>query len=195
MTFPARLILSAVICVIASAASFGPATAQLNRDSTRTSYMAVLDDSCKGYRVALAYPRAEHDKIKAAVKAEGAAGPYAEIAKQFEQNTKVVGVAGACQDAFKKLETDLDFGDQDHHGADGPIRARRFPRAEWLPDQVAFHQACLDAGFADVPPVVRLERNAFYERARQAFGVVMTSDTAQYANLILKKGVTGLARR
>ncbi|HWA72466.1 MAG TPA: L-fucose mutarotase [Polyangiaceae bacterium] len=47
----------------------------------------------------------------------------------------------------------------------------------------------------NVPPVVRLERNAFYERARQAFGVVMTSDTAQYANLILKKGVTGLARR
>jgi L-fucose mutarotase len=47
----------------------------------------------------------------------------------------------------------------------------------------------------NVPPVVRLERSAFYERARQAFGVVMTSDTAQYANLILKKGVTGLARR
>jgi len=47
----------------------------------------------------------------------------------------------------------------------------------------------------NVPPVVRVERSAFYERARQAFGVVMTSDTAQYANLILKKGVTGLARR
>lgn len=47
----------------------------------------------------------------------------------------------------------------------------------------------------NVPPVVRLERTAFYERARQAFVVVMTSDTAQYANLILKKGVTGLARR
>lgn len=45
------------------------------------------------------------------------------------------------------------------------------------------------------PPVVRLERHAFYERARAAFAVVMTSDTAQYANLILKKGVTGLTRR
>jgi L-fucose mutarotase len=47
----------------------------------------------------------------------------------------------------------------------------------------------------NLPPVVRLERNAFYERAGAAFVVVMTSDTAQYANLILKKGVTGLARR
>jgi L-fucose mutarotase len=47
----------------------------------------------------------------------------------------------------------------------------------------------------NVPPVVRLERSAFYERSRQAFGVVMTSDTAQYGNLILKKGVTDLARR
>jgi choline dehydrogenase len=56
-----------------------------------------------------------------------------------------------CFDFFKKLETDLDFGDQDHHGADGPIRAHRFKREAWLPDQVAFHTACLDAGFADVP--------------------------------------------
>lgn len=46
-----------------------------------------------------------------------------------------------------------------------------------------------------VPPIVRLERSAFYERAKQAFAIVMTSDTAQYANLILKKGVTGLKRR
>jgi L-fucose mutarotase len=48
---------------------------------------------------------------------------------------------------------------------------------------------------ANVPPIVRLERNAFYERARRAFAIVMTSDTAQYANLILMKGVTGLAPR
>ncbi len=56
-----------------------------------------------------------------------------------------------CFDYFKKLEADLDFGDQDHHGSGGPIPARRFKRDEWLPDQVAFHTACLDAGFSDVP--------------------------------------------
>ncbi len=36
---------------------------------------------------------------------------------------------------------------------------------------------------------VRIERNAFYERARQAFAVVMTGELRIYGNLILKKGV------
>lgn len=34
-----------------------------------------------------------------------------------------------------------------------------------------------------------VERFAFYERARQAFAVVATSEKALYANVILKKGV------
>jgi L-fucose mutarotase len=34
-----------------------------------------------------------------------------------------------------------------------------------------------------------VERFAFYERARKAFAVVATSETALYANIILKKGV------
>ena len=57
----------------------------------------------------------------------------------------------SCYDYFKKLETDRDFGDQEHHNANGPIVVRRFSREEWHPDQIAFHQACLDAGFSDVP--------------------------------------------
>jgi L-fucose mutarotase len=40
------------------------------------------------------------------------------------------------------------------------------------------------------PAPARLERFAFYERARQAFAVVATGDTAKYGNVILKKGVT-----
>ena len=39
----------------------------------------------------------------------------------------------SCFDYFKKLETDLDFGDQEHHGADGPIRMRRFKRVGVAP--------------------------------------------------------------
>jgi L-fucose mutarotase len=35
----------------------------------------------------------------------------------------------------------------------------------------------------------QVERFAFYERARQAYAVVATSETALYANLILKKGI------
>ena len=51
---------------------------------------------------------------------------------------------------FRKIETDSDFKD-DFHGSDGPIIARRFKREEWLPAQVAFYNACRNAGFPDSP--------------------------------------------
>ena len=35
----------------------------------------------------------------------------------------------------------------------------------------------------------KLERQKFYDRARNAFAVVATGETKQYANIILKKGV------
>ena len=57
----------------------------------------------------------------------------------------------SCVESFRRLETDVDFGHEPHHGADGPIIARRFRRDEWLADQVAFYNACLAAGFSDVP--------------------------------------------
>jgi predicted dehydrogenase (TIGR03970 family) len=56
-----------------------------------------------------------------------------------------------CFEYFCKLETDVDFGHTEMHGSDGPIIARRFKPEEWLPDQKAFYQACLDAGFPDCP--------------------------------------------
>jgi L-fucose mutarotase len=40
------------------------------------------------------------------------------------------------------------------------------------------------------PAIERIERFAFYERAKNAFAVVMTGETAKYGNIILKKGVT-----
>lgn len=49
---------------------------------------------------------------------------------------------------YRRLERDLDFGDRPHHGADGPIPVRRFPRDEWLAPQTAFVAACQDLGFA-----------------------------------------------
>jgi L-fucose mutarotase len=41
-----------------------------------------------------------------------------------------------------------------------------------------------------VQPPVRIDRFAFYERARKAFAVVITGKTAKYGNILLKKGVT-----
>lgn len=41
-----------------------------------------------------------------------------------------------------------------------------------------------------VAPILRIERFAFYERAKTAFAVLLTGETAKYGNIILKKGVT-----
>lgn len=38
-------------------------------------------------------------------------------------------------------------------------------------------------------PYSTLERSGFYEQAGKAYAVVVTGETAQYANIILKKGV------
>jgi len=43
----------------------------------------------------------------------------------------------------------------------------------------------------DAPAPERIDRFAFYNRAKNAYAVVMTSETAKYGNIILKKGVTG----
>jgi|SRR5476649_2762162 len=38
--------------------------------------------------------------------------------------------------------------------------------------------------------IERIDRFAFYQRARQAFAIVITGETAKYGNILLKKGVT-----
>ena len=55
-----------------------------------------------------------------------------------------------CLPAFKRLETDLDF-DGEWHGRSGPIPIRRHPRAELVPWQAAFLDACKLQGIADCP--------------------------------------------
>jgi L-fucose mutarotase len=52
------------------------------------------------------------------------------------------------------------------------------------------YRDAIDRHWPDTPDVARVERFAFYERAKQSFAVVMTGETAKYGNVILKKGVT-----
>ena len=52
------------------------------------------------------------------------------------------------------------------------------------------YRAVIDRHAPDAPAISRLERFAFYDRAREAFAVVMTGETAKYGNVILTKGVT-----
>lgn len=47
----------------------------------------------------------------------------------------------------------------------------------------------IDAHWPGTPAVERVERFAFYERAKKAYAVVMTGETVPYGNIILKKGV------
>ena len=51
----------------------------------------------------------------------------------------------------RKMESHHDFPGGDFHGRDGPIPVRRYPKKEWLPHSVAFHEACLQEGFHDDP--------------------------------------------
>lgn len=58
----------------------------------------------------------------------------------------------------------------------------------------AAYRSEIDKHWPKTPPVARVERFAFYERARKAFAVVMTGETVKYGNVILKKGVIPLPR-
>lgn len=55
------------------------------------------------------------------------------------------------------------------------------------------YRAVIDRHAPDAPAITRIERFAFYDRARNAFAVVMTGETAKYGNIILKKGVTPIS--
>ena len=58
----------------------------------------------------------------------------------------------------------------------------------------AAYRAAIDQHWPNTPAIARMERFAFYERAKKAFAVVMTGETATYGNVILKKGVISVKR-
>ena len=41
--------------------------------------------------------------------------------------------------------------------------------------------------------IERMERYAFYERAKKAYAILLSGETAKYGNVIIKKGVTPVA--
>ncbi len=50
--------------------------------------------------------------------------------------------------------------------------------------------SAIQEGAGAAPHLTRIDRFAFYDRAIQAFAVVITGETAKYGNIIIKKGVT-----
>jgi L-fucose mutarotase len=52
------------------------------------------------------------------------------------------------------------------------------------------YRAAVDKHAPDTPPIAKIDRFDFYERAKSAFAIVMTGETRKYGNIILKKGVS-----
>ena len=50
--------------------------------------------------------------------------------------------------------------------------------------------AAIRAHAPNAPNPMRVDRFAFYDRARKAYAVVMTGEVRTYGNVLLKKGVT-----
>jgi L-fucose mutarotase len=61
------------------------------------------------------------------------------------------------------------------------------------PSVESSYRAAIDRHWPKTPAIARIERFAFYERAKKAFAVVMTGETVKYGNIILKKGVIPVA--
>lgn len=57
------------------------------------------------------------------------------------------------------------------------------------PSVEASFREVIDQRWPGTPAIERIERFAFYERAKRAYAVVMTGETVKYGNIILKKGV------
>ena len=69
------------------------------------------------------------------------------------------------------------------------VRPSTPPQAGWqTPIWAEYKAIARDAKGAEVE-FAEIERFAFYERAKKAFAVVATGETALYGNLIIKKGI------
>jgi len=54
----------------------------------------------------------------------------------------------------------------------------------------ASYRQAIDKYWPNTPSIQRIDRFDFYDRAKQAFAILMTGETVKYGNIILKKGVT-----
>jgi L-fucose mutarotase len=72
-----------------------------------------------------------------------------------------------------------------------PLVMMKVGAADTLDPQVETdYLAAIRRHVPTAPAPERLERFAFYERARQVFAVLMTGEARKYGNILLKKGVT-----
>ena len=58
--------------------------------------------------------------------------------------------------------------------------------------EISFREQ-IDKHWPETPAIKRIDRFDFYDKAKSAFAVVMTGETAKYGCIVLKKGVTPVA--
>ena len=58
----------------------------------------------------------------------------------------------------------------------------------------AAYRAAIERHHPGTPAIAFIPRFDFYARARQAFAVLVTGETAKYGNVLLKKGVTPVSQ-
>ncbi len=78
----------------------------------------------------------------------------------------------------------------DNYVDDPVVMMECVPGDEPDPAVEAGYRRVINAYAPDTPLIRFIERFDFYERASEAFAVVMSGDTRKYANIILKKGVS-----
>jgi L-fucose mutarotase len=80
----------------------------------------------------------------------------------------------------------------DSYVPDPLIMMQAVPGDQLDPAVETAYRLPIDKRWPGSPKIARIERFAFYERARKAYAVVMTGETVKYGNIIIKKGVPPL---
>ena len=70
------------------------------------------------------------------------------------------------------------------------IMMQPVPGDTFDPNVEVRYREVIDRHAPKTPKIARIERFAFYERAKRAFLIVQTGETRKYGNIILRKGVT-----
>ena len=73
------------------------------------------------------------------------------------------------------------------------IMMQPVPGDTFDPNVEVRYREVIDRHAPKTPKIARIERFAFYERAKEAYCVLLTGETAIYGNIILKKEVTPLS--
>ena len=89
------------------------------------------------------------------------------------------------------LDAILPLFELDSYGDDAPMLTMEAVPGDTLdPEVEASYRAAADRHGFGWAKMGRLERYAFYERAKKAFLIVQTGETRQYGNLLLRKGIS-----